>query len=215
MITSTSLVARIGGAAGSVISNPAAHPPRNTIWSATGPSPATAASMSATFGFSALTIRLQPLGEFSGGEGALTGPPAPNRIHEHQKLVKPAILHRGFWSRPENWQEGFAANLAFGMRPHWDNVLGVNQLFGQWRCAVTGRHPASEFSPPGNTEIFQAMNQELLQISCLGRYSAVAPKGQLRGQSAFNGRVHLGGAHTELDGKFIVRPDTRTHRHEL
>ncbi len=191
MITSTSLVARIGGAAGSVISNPAAHPPRNTIWSETGPSPATAASMSATFGFWALTIRLQSLGEFSGGEGALTGPPAPNCIHEHQKLVELAILHRGLWSRPENWQEGFATNLAFRMRPHWDNVLGPDQLSSQWRCAVTGRYPAREFSPLGNTKILQTVNQELLQVSCSGRYSTVAPKGQLRGQSTFNGRVHL------------------------
>ena len=151
---------------------------------------------SVKIGFRALTIGLQPLGELSGGQGALTGPPAPNCIHEHQKLVKLAILHRGFWSRPENWQEGFAANRAFRMRPHWDNVLGFDQLFGQWRCAVTGRYPACEFSPLRNTEILQAMNQELLQVSCLGRYSTVAPKGQLRGQSTFYRRVHLGGTHS-------------------
>ena len=80
--------------------------------------------------------------------------------------------------------------------------------FGQYiderRRTVCNRNSACEFSSLGDTEILQAMNEELLQIVCLGSNSAIVPERQPCRKSASDGRVRLGGADIEFDGEIVV-----------
>src|SRR5210317_2196810 len=167
---STSRVARTGGAAGSVMSNDVAHPPRNTSSSHIGPSARAAISMISRFGFCALTILAELLFEFLHRRLPFSCAASSQPIRNDQKFVEfriaPGRLGRRFVYRCKR----LTPHITGWVRPHY-RLIAVEERRREWRRACQRSHPSAFRTSFRHKEVAHTVNQKLLEVSDVYAYS--------------------------------------------